>query len=375
MVDVNMKRKTGFLYHEICMWHDAGNRSIYDAAGIFYQPERALENAETKRRLRNLLEVSGVLEGLIPLRAQPAELEDIQRFHTAEYTKKLHRENETGSQDGSDGAPFSPGGFDIARQSAGMAMHAIEAVMTGEVDNAYSLGRPPGHHARANEGYGFCLLGNIPIAIRAAQAKALVKRVAVVDWDVHHGNGTQDAFYDDNDVLTISIHHENNFPLNSGGADEIGVGKGEGYNLNIPLPAGSGIGAYHAALDQLVIPALQRFQPELIVVACGFDAAALDPLGPMILNSQCFGEMTARLLDVADSLCKGRMVFVHEGGYSESYVPFCGLATIESLSGFKSPVVDALGEEIAEWGQQELLAHQQALIDTLKPQLEKITTH
>lgn len=367
-----MKRKTGFLYHEICMWHDPGNRSIYDDAGIFFQPDKALENAETKRRLRNLLEVSGVSDGLVSLQAKPAEIEDLIRFHTSEYIESLQRLNATGSEDVSDGAPFAPGGFDIARQSAGMAIHAIEAVMTGLVDNAYSLGRPPGHHARANEGYGFCLLGNIPIAIKAAQSKGIVRRVAVIDWDVHHGNGTQDAFYDNDDVLTISIHHENNFPLNSGGVDEIGIGEGEGYNLNIPLPAGSGIGAYYATLDQVVIPALEKFKPELIVVACGFDAAALDPLGPMILNSQCFREMTNRLLTVADNICEGHMVFVHEGGYSESYVPFCGLATIEALSGLESRVVDRLGEEIAQWGQQDLLPHQQAVIDIVKPQLERI---
>ena len=175
-------------------------------------------------------------------------------------------------------------------------------------------------------------------------------------------------------MLTISIHHENNFPLNSGIAEEIGVSDGEGYNLNIPLPAGCGIGAYLATLEQIVIPALKKYQPDLIVVACGFDAAALDPLGPMILNSQCYGEMTRQLVSVADKICHGRLVFIHEGGYSEGYVPFCGLATIEALSGLRSPVVDKLGEEIAQWGQQELLPHQQTVINKLKLKLEKISS-
>ncbi len=367
-----MKPKTGFLYHEICMWHDPGPRSVYDEAGLYFQPERALENPETKRRLRNLLEVSCVLDGLTSLKAAPAEVDDLLRFHTPEYIDRLRSASAKGPGDAGDGAPFARGGYEIARQSAGMAIRAVEAVMAGEVDNAYSLGRPPGHHALPHQGQGFCLLGNIPIAIMAAQARGLVSPVAVIDWDVHHGNGTQQAFYNRNDVLTISIHHDNNFPLHSGGVEETGHMDGDGFNLNIPLPAGSGIGAYQGALDQVVIPALERFRPELIIVACGFDAAAMDPLGPMILNSQCYREMTNRLMEVADRLCDGRMAFIHEGGYSEGYVPFCGLAVIEALSHQTSPVVDRLGEEVAQWGQQDMQPHQQAVIDQLKPLHDRI---
>ncbi|NWO57331.1 class II histone deacetylase [Chromohalobacter israelensis] len=367
-----MKPTTGFLYHEICMWHDPGPRSVYDASGLYFQPERALENPETKRRLRNLLEVSGVLDGLTSLKAAPAQIEDLLRFHTPDYIERLQSESAKGPGDAGDGAPFARGGFDIACQSAGMAMRAVEAVMTGEVDNAYSLGRPPGHHAVSHQGLGFCLLGNIPIAILSAQAKGVVKRVAVVDWDVHHGNGTQEAFYQREDVLTISIHHDNNFPLDSGGVEEAGERAGEGYNLNIPLPAGSGIGAYHATLDELVIPALERFRPELIVVASGFDAAAMDPLGPMILNSQCYRDMTHKLMAASNRLCQGRLVFVHEGGYSEGYVPFCGLAVLEALSDQESPVVDTLGDEISHWGQQALQPHQRDIIESIKPCLDRI---
>jgi len=367
-----MKQNTGFLYHEICMWHDPGPRSIYNDVGIYFQPDKALENAETKRRLRNLLEVSGVLEELTELKAEPAEYEDLIRFHTPDYITDLTFASSQGAGDAGDGAPFAQGGFDIAKQSAGMTMKAVEAVMTGQVTNAYALGRPPGHHARAHEGSGFCLLGNIPIAIMAAQAKKLVKRVAVIDWDVHHGNGTQDAFYESDDVLTISIHHDNNFPLNSGSLEENGAGKGQGYNLNVPLPAGCGNGAYLEVMEQVILPALNKFQPELIVVACGFDAAALDPLGPMIVNSDCYRIMTLQLMEAAERFCQGRLVYSHEGGYSESYVPFCGLAVIETLSGQTSPVVDKLGEEIALWGQQDIQQHQQDLIDKVIPYLDKI---
>lgn len=365
-------RKTGFAYHEICMWHDPGPCSVFDQAGGFIQPSVAAENPETKRRLRNLLEVSGLLNELVPVSGEPAALEDLQRFHTPEYLQGLMEASEAGFGDGGEYAPFRKDGFEIARKSAGLAIASVEAVLRGEIDNGYCLSRPPGHHAERDRGRGFCLIGNIPVAIMAAQAKGLVKRVAVIDWDVHHGNGTQQAFYDDGDVLTISLHHENNYPSNSGSAEERGEGEGFGLNLNIPLHAGSGIGAYEATLEQLVIPALEAFKPELIVVACGFDAAAMDPLGCMILNSTAFATMTRSLMEVADRLCSGKLVMVHEGGYSEGYVPFCGHAVIETLSDSSIRVPDPLAEDIAVWGQQDLQPHQQGLLDQLKPLIKDI---
>lgn len=365
-------RKTGFAYHEICMWHDAGPCSVFDQAGGFIQPATAAENPETKRRLRNLLEVSGLLNELVPVSGEPAAMSDLELFHTPEYLQRLAEASEAGFGDGGEYAPFRKDGFEIARKSAGMAIATVEAVLRGEVDNGYCLSRPPGHHAERDRGRGFCLLGNIPVAIMAAQKKGLVKRVAVIDWDVHHGNGTQQAFYDDADVLTISLHHENNYPINSGGAEERGEGAGLGLNLNVPLHAGSGIGAYQATLDQLVIPALEAFKPELIVVACGYDAAAMDPLGCMILNSTSFANMTRSLMDASDRLCEGKLVMIHEGGYSEGYVPFCGHAVIETLSETSTKVPDPVASDIARWGQQDLQPHQQALLDQLKPLLEDI---
>ncbi len=365
-------RKTGFAYHELCMWHDTGPCSIFDQAGGFIQPAVAAENPETKRRLRNLLEVSGLLDELKPVKGKPASLQDLERFHTADYLARLARESEAGFGDGGEYAPFRQDSFRIARQSAGLAIASVAAVLKGEIDNAYCLSRPPGHHAERDRGRGFCLLGNIPVAIMAAQAQGLVRRVAVVDWDVHHGNGTQQAFYDNPDVLTISLHHDSNYPTDMGAADERGEGAGFGYNLNVPLPAGCGIGAYLTTLDSLVIPALQQFRPELIVVACGFDASAMDPLGCMMLNSEAYARMTRMLLDCADRLCDGRLVMVHEGGYSEGYVPFCGHAVLETLSDSEIRVPDPMGAEIARWGQQGLQPHQQALLDRLQPLLKDI---
>ena len=194
---------------------------------------------------------------------------------------------------------------------------------------------------------GFCFLANIAIAIESAQVRFDLPRVAVVDWDVHHGNGTQHIFYERDDVLTISIHQQGCFPPGYSGEDERGAGPGEGYNLNIPLAPGAGSDAYLHAIDTLVLPALEAFAPDLIVVACGYDANAFDPLARMLLPSDTFRQMTQRMKSAARSLCDDRLVLIHEGGYSEAYVPFCGHAAIEALANVNTEVVDPLADLVA----------------------------
>jgi len=219
--------------------------------------------------------------------------------------------------------PFGAGGYEIAALSAGLAKTALRSVLTGEARNAYSLSRPPGHHCTADFPNGFCLLNNIAVAIRAAQAEGLVRRVAVIDWDVHHGSGTEAIFWEDPDVLTISLHQERNYPLDTGGIEAQGAGAGKGLNLNLPLPPGTGHASYLYAMEPL-----DRFQPQAIIVACGFDAAAVDPLGRMLCTAETFREMTRMVMQAADRLCDGKLTLVHEGGYSEVYVPFCGHAVL-----------------------------------------------
>jgi hypothetical protein len=178
-------------------------------------------------------------------------------------------------------------------------MRAVDAVVSGAVENAYALVRPPGHHAEPDRGRGYCIFGNIAVAIMYARARLGVTRVAVVDWDVHHGNGTQRAFYEAPNVLTISIHQDNLYPANSGAVSENGAGSGLGYNLNIPMPPGSGGGAYLAAFERLIVPALRRFKPELIMVASGLDAGGFDPLGCMMLHSEHYRRLTRLILEVS----------------------------------------------------------------------------
>ena len=150
---------------------------------------------------------------------------------------------------------------------------------------------------------------------------------------MHHGNGTEAIFYDRDDVLSISIHQEHNYPLDTGDIKERGQGDGVGYNLNLPLPAGAGHSAYLHVMDRIVIPAIEAYNPDIIIVACGFDAAVIDPLSTMLATADTFRQLTLKIMEVADKVCDGKLVLNHEGGYSEVYVPFCGHATLEALSG------------------------------------------
>ncbi|GAA0556784.1 class II histone deacetylase [Halomonas salifodinae] len=355
-------RRTAFAFHEHCLWHDGGPCSVFAEPGGHVQPAGAAEHPETKRRLRNLLEVTGLIDELVPIKGAPAEETDLLRFHTRDYLDRLAAMSERGFGDAGECAPLRKDSYAIARRSTGQAIAAMDAVLRGDCDNAYALCRPPGHHAERDRGRGFCLLGNIPVAVMTIMERHGIRRVAVLDWDVHHGNGTQQAFWERDEVLAISLHHDSNYPVDSGGLAERGEGPGFGHTLNVPLPAGSGIGAYQACLERVVIPAFERFQPELIVVACGYDASAMDPLGCMLLNSAAFGRMTEQLVAVAERLCEGRLVMVHEGGYSEGYVPFCGHAVIQALSGSATAARDPANDEIARWGGQRLEPHQAELI-------------
>jgi acetoin utilization deacetylase AcuC-like enzyme len=336
---------TGFYFDEKCMWHIGQLHAGTLPVGGWVQPPNAsglAESPDTKRRLRSLLDASGLLTKLDQRTAPLADESDLRRVHPKEYIERFRHMSDSGGGDMGIQATFGPGGYDIARQSDGLALAALDAIVSGDLKNAYVLSRPPGHHCLKDLGMGFCLFANVAIAVEAVIAKHGLSRVAVLDWDVHHGNGTEAIFIDRPDVLTISLHQENCFPVNSGAANQRGEGRGLGYNLNVPLLPGSGDQAYRDAFELIVLPALERYQPELIVVASGLDSNCLDPLARMMLTSESFRWMTAAVMDLADRVCNGRIAVVHEGGYSESYVPFCGHALIEQLSGITTDVVDPI---------------------------------
>lgn len=344
-----MARRTGFFFDERCFWHSGGLHSLIVPVGGWVQPPSAAghaESPESKRRLKSLMDVSGLSQQLHLASAPAASYEELLRVHPAHYLERFKAMSDAGHGELGEEAPVGPGSYEIACLSAGLAIEAVAAVLRGELDNAYALSRPPGHHCLPDQGMGFCYLANIAIAVEAAKARFGIERVAVLDWDVHHGNGTQAIFYERDDVLTLSLHQANCFPTDSGFIEERGRGAGLGYNLNVPLYPGSGHAAYLYAMEHLIVPKLTAFKPQLIIVACGYDASAVDPLARMQLHSESFRALTERLLQAAQQLCEGRLVMVHEGGYAESYVPFCGHALIEALADVRTEVRDPFLEMI-----------------------------
>ena len=315
-----------------------------------------------KRRILNLIRASGITKRLIEIEPRMASEEELLRFHTAEYVDHVKTISETTGGSVGEATAICAGGYDISRLAVGGCIAAFDAVLDGEVNNAFALVRPCGHHAEKDRGRGFAVFGNIALAVLDARERRGLGRVAVVDWDVHHGNGTQWAFYNNPNVLTISIHQDQLYPLESGFLDEIGEDQGRGYNINIPLPAGSGHGAYIETMHRVVIPALRAYKPDLIAVASGFDASALDQLGRMMCHSDTFREMTSLLMAEAHELCAGRLVVCLEGGYAPVYIPYCGLAVVETLADIRTEVEDTKGERIKAFGGQELLPAQSDVI-------------
>ena len=358
---------TAFFSDERCFWHGGGNYVLTAPAGGLVQPGGGLpENPETKRRLRNLIEVTGLAREMEMRTAPEATREDLLRVHPAAYLDVFKAASDAGGGELGLRTPFGRGGYEIAALSAGLTKASLFDVLTGQVGNAYALSRPPGHHALPDWPNGFCLLNNIAIAVRAAQAAGLARRVAIVDWDVHHGNGTEAIFWTDPTVLTLSLHQERNYPLDTGAADARGEGKGHGFNINVPLPPGTGHANYLEAVEKIVLPALYRFAPEVIVVACGFDASAFDPLGRMLATTETFRQMTRQMRRTAADLCGGKLILVHEGGYSEMHVPFCGHAVLEELTGSTLRAPDPLGPALeARQPGPEWQAHVSAYIDRL----------
>jgi acetoin utilization deacetylase AcuC-like enzyme len=351
--------KTGFIWDERFAWFHSG---LDRRPSPLYQPVPALDTRETKERIRELLVVTGLAEKLVSVPAAPIDESDILRHHTPEYVAKVRAISERGGGDVGEGAWIGPNSYDLVRLSTGACAAGVDAVLDGTVDNIYVLCRPAGHHATRDFGRGFCIFSNIPIAILRAQAASKVRRVAVLDWDVHHGNGTQEAFYHDPHVLTISIHQAGNYPPGSGGIEDIGEGPGAGYNINVPLPPGSGHGAYLETMTRVVLPALQAYRPELIVVACGLDASTMDPLARMMCYSETFRQMTRMLKRAARELCNGKLALCHEGGYSSVYVPWCALAILEELSEITTAFRDPSLDRFAAWPYQELQPHQAEVI-------------
>ncbi len=325
---------TGLIYDERFLNHDTG-------AG---HPERA----DRLRAMMRGLGDAGLLDRLTRIAFEPAGVEYVQRLHALGYVQRCLEHCR-------EGRPFidTPDSA-ICRESAGVALlaaggvkAAAEAVMSGEVDNAFCAVRPPGHHAEAGESMGFCLFGNVALAADYLTSELGVERVAVVDFDVHHGNGTQHLLEGRSDVLFISLHQDpaTNYP-GTGYAHEVGTGEGEGFTLNIPLGVGGGDDEYREAFELQVLPRLAAYRPGFLLISAGFDAAAEDLLAGMNVSGEGFAWMSRCLVEAAGEHCGGRVVSVLEGGYDLG-------ALSRGVVGHVSALVEAGGRKTGKAGRPQ----------------------
>jgi acetoin utilization deacetylase AcuC-like enzyme len=282
--------------------------------------------------------VEAIVASLVPLPAgarmraprRPATEDELARVHDRQYIEAILALRGKSARLDEDTA-VSPGSVDAALLAAGACVELVGDVLDGTAQNGFALVRPPGHHAPANQAMGFCIFNNVAVAAAAALARG-VERVLIVDWDVHHGNGTQDIFYDRRDVLFFSTHQFPFYP-GTGGAGERGSGKGEGYTVNVPMRAGLSDPDYVLAFNEILVPAAEAFRPELVLVSAGFDAHDGDPLAAMRLSSDGFSALCGIVRDIADKHAGGRLVLALEGGYALGSLAKSARACVEVLGG------------------------------------------
>ncbi len=323
-----MATRVGIIYHPIYLEHDTG------------------EHVENVQRL--IATTAYIQEAfkdrLYNISPRPATLEEICAVHAKEYILYLREQVSKGGGWLDPDTVTSPRSYEAAIYAAGGAITAVDAILNRQVDCAFALVRPPGHHATCWQAMGFCLLNNIAIAAKYALANFDIKRILIVDFDVHHGNGTQDAFYADPHVLYFSTHQYPLFP-GTGTIDETGTKQGEGFTVNVPLLAGWGDDEYQAVFEDILAPIARRFEPELIMVSAGYDAHWADPLAQMNVSVSGFGRLVEILKTLADMLCQGRLMLTLEGGYHLQALSLSVAATLAVLSGNKS-FDDPLGRPI-----------------------------
>jgi acetoin utilization deacetylase AcuC-like enzyme len=304
---------------------------------------------ERPERLQVLLDLAETLDPahfqLLPARA--ASMSEIELYHDAEYVRVVESTASL-SQYALDGDTItSQDSFAVALHATGGFLRLLDTVAAGESSNGFAMVRPPGHHALRNRAMGFCLFNTIAVGAQYLKAAHGAKRIAIVDWDVHHGNGTQDAFYDDPSVLFVSAHQYPFYP-GTGGVAEVGVKEGTGSTINVPLPAGCGDAEYLRVFRDVVIPAIERFGPEWILVSAGFDPHRQDPLAGMNVTEAGFSQMARAMLQLAEVYCAGKIAFLLEGGYDLTALKSSVAGVLETLqqpSGEKFPS-DMGGEKI-----------------------------
>ncbi|CAD6493820.1 MAG: Histone deacetylase domain protein [Candidatus Argoarchaeum ethanivorans] len=307
-------KRTGIVYHPDYQLHNTGSH-----------PERAERVVAIMDRLESL-------EGLVSVSPRKATEAELGYVHTSSHIRHVQEHSLKGIPLDMD-TPVCSDSYAVALLAAGGVMAGVDAVVSGDVENVFAVVRPPGHHATADHAMGFCLFNNVAIAARYAQKKG-ISRVLIVDWDVHHGNGTQDTFYSDSSVLYFSTHQYPHYP-GSGSVSEVGNGDGEGYTVNVPLPAGCTDPDYRHAFEQILIPIAEEFNPDIILVSSGQDAADSDPLAGMNLSVGGFGMLSDIVVDLSRRLCEGRMVASLEGGYDLDTLADSVYEIVRGFQGYK----------------------------------------
>jgi len=316
----------GYVYDPIYLKHDTGQH---------------VENAQRLVAVMTCLEESGLKQQLEYIKPRAATAEEIALVHSPELIAQIQVMAKKGGGWLDSDTVMSADSYQAALYAAGGLLRAAEVVLDGG-GSVFALVRPPGHHATSTQAMGFCLFNNLAIAARYALSKYKLERIAIIDFDVHHGNGTQDIFYDEPRVLYISAHESPLYP-GTGSMEETGSGDGEGTTINIPLPAGSSDTEYLEAFDQVIVPAVRRFAPQLVLVSAGYDPHWLERLAMMEVSVTGFARMTEIIKGLADELCDGRLIFALEGGYPLDSLAASVRATFDVLLG-NTGIEDPLGQ-------------------------------
>jgi acetoin utilization deacetylase AcuC-like enzyme len=294
--------RTGLIYDQRYLAHDMG-----------------MGHPESPNRLRAImqrLEQSGTLQRLVRVEPRKAENEWVTEIHTPTYVAALTKHAPISGRISLDpDTSMSAGSLEAAYLAAGGVLAGIDAIMEKRIDHVFCAVRPPGHHAEAARAMGFCLFNNIAIAARYAQKRYGIQRVLIVDWDVHHGNGTQHSFEDDSSILFFSTHQYPHYP-GTGRGTERGTGSGEGFTINVPMEAGGGDEEYRSIFQKVLTPAAERFRPEFILLSAGFDAHRDDPLASMTLTESGYADLTEIVVGIAKRHAGGRVLSALEGGYN-----------------------------------------------------------
>jgi acetoin utilization deacetylase AcuC-like enzyme len=338
------------------------NTSRAAQLGVFYPEGHAAhalvghpERPERVEAIRNALEEMGAWENAIKIHAQAPLPAVLNTVHNPAYLSLLERAARRGGGYLDSDTYVTAHSWDLALQAAGGALNLAQTIWNAEPGHrdllwrGFALTRPPGHHATHGQGMGFCLLNNIAVAAEHLIQEVGARRLAIIDLDLHHGNGTQDIFWERSDVLFISTHQSPLYP-GSGAVNETGAGAGQGWTVNLPLPPGSGDEAFETCMQTLILPVLARAQPEMLLVSYGFDTHWLDPLGSLQLSAGTYGRLVASLVHFADQHCQGRIALILEGGYNLEAAAVCSQAVCAALLGLSwddplGPSLDPVREQ------------------------------